>query len=87
MSDYQEIKQLHYEINRLAEENARLKEAIRRIADQDATLSICGGNVKVTMDATLTDEERKAIEYFAAFQWTMVKPHASALRGLLERTK
>jgi hypothetical protein len=42
------------------EEIARLKEAIRRLADQDATLSVVGGNVIVEMDA-LTDEEREAI--------------------------
>jgi hypothetical protein len=36
--------------------------------------------------AVLNAEERTAIEYFASFQWTMVKPHAAALRGLLERT-
>ncbi len=39
----------------------RLREAIRRLADQDATLSVCDGGVTVTMDATLTDEEREAI--------------------------
>jgi hypothetical protein len=27
-----------------------LREAIRRLADQDATLSVCDGNVTVTMD-------------------------------------
>jgi hypothetical protein len=40
---------------------ARLEEAIRRLAKQDATLSVCDGNVTVTLDATLTDEERHAI--------------------------
>jgi hypothetical protein len=35
------------------DEIARLREAIRRLAEQDATLSVCGGNVTVTMDATL----------------------------------
>jgi hypothetical protein len=28
----------------------RLREAIRRLADQDATLSVCDGNVTVEMD-------------------------------------
>ena len=37
------------------EENERLKEAIRRLAEQDATLSVQGGNVIVEMDAALTD--------------------------------
>jgi hypothetical protein len=45
-----------------ADEIDRLREAIRRLADQDATLSVQGGNVTVTMDATLTDEERQAID-------------------------
>jgi hypothetical protein len=45
----------------LLDENERLREAIRRLAGQDATLSVQGGNVTVTMDATLTDEERWAI--------------------------
>lgn len=42
-------------------EIARLKDAIRRLAEQDATLSVCDGDVTVTMDATLTDEEREAV--------------------------
>jgi uncharacterized protein YdaT len=45
----------------LLDENERLRRAIRRLADQDATLSVQGGNVTVTLDATLTDEERWAI--------------------------
>lgn len=43
-----------------AAEIERLREAIRRLAEQDATLSVCNGNVTVTMDATLTDAEREA---------------------------
>ena len=50
-----------------ADEIARLREAIRRLADQDATLSVQGGSVTVTLDATLTDSEREAIE--AAIAW------------------
>lgn len=37
-------------------ENEQLKEAIRRLAEQDATLSVVGGNVIVQMDATLTED-------------------------------
>jgi len=44
-----------------ADEIERLREAIRRLAEQDATLSVCEGNVTVTMDGTLTDDEREAI--------------------------
>jgi len=40
----------------------RLKDAIRRLADQDATLSACDGNVTVQVDGSLTDDERKAID-------------------------
>ena len=47
---------------KLRSEIASLREAIRRLADQDATLSVQGGNVTVTMDATLTDAEREAVE-------------------------
>ena len=71
-------------------ENERLKEAIRRLADQDATLSVQGGNVTVDIDGTLTDAEREAIEYFAAFHGSPREGDAKAadiLRGLLDRTK
>jgi len=45
-------------VDSLAEENERLKAAIRRLAEQDATLSVCDGNVTVQMDdiATLRDQ-------------------------------
>jgi hypothetical protein len=70
----------------------RLREAIRRLADQEATLSVCDGSVTVTMDATLTDEERAAI-------WTVAEAYAAndgdpecegiarAMHGLWQRTK
>jgi hypothetical protein len=45
-----------------AAEIASLRLAIRRLAEQDATLSVREGSVTVTMDATLTDEEREAVE-------------------------
>lgn len=71
-------------------EIARLREAIRRLADQDATLSIKGGDVIVTMDATLTDEEREAVAYAVSEldHWTHgseVIEIANTLRKLLER--
>lgn len=70
------------------DEIASLREAIRRLADQDATLSVQNGNVTVTMDATLTPEERDAVETAAmeadAHQHTQ---RAATLRGLLERMK
>jgi hypothetical protein len=39
----------------------RLRDAIRRLEEQDATLSVCDGNVTVTMDGTFTDEDLEAI--------------------------
>jgi hypothetical protein len=50
-----------WRVQALEAENNRLRDAIRRLADQDATLSVCDGDVTVTMDAMLTDEEREAI--------------------------
>jgi len=73
---------------KLRAEIARLRTAIRRLADQDATLSVQGGGVTVTLDATLTDEERAAIE------WCLSLPmldrdiaRMMPLRSLLERLK
>jgi hypothetical protein len=66
----------------------RLKEAIRRLADQDATLSVCNGNVIVTMDATLTDEEREAVEWAEELAGNCEEfDRVDTLRNLLERTK
>jgi len=74
-----------------------LRLAIRRLADQDATLSVCNGNVTVTMDWTLTDAEREAIERgicslvgvedLSADAGTMDDAAACTLRELLERLK
>ena len=68
-----------------ADEIGRLREAIRRLADQDATLSVQGGSVTVTLDATLTDEERGAIMASQGFWALEDSPHAATLRNLLER--
>jgi len=38
-------------LDEAAAEIERLREAIRRLADQDATLSVCAGNVIVQMDS------------------------------------
>ena len=84
-------------MNDALEENARLREAIRRLGEQDATLSLlCKRDgsqvVTVTLDATLTDAEREAIDAAAhAAAQLYVGPDgvalAATLRGLLERTK
>jgi hypothetical protein len=80
-----------------ADEIERLRLAIRRLAEQDATMSVCGGAVTVTLDATLTDAEREAIEQ--AIGWigspnvedeAMPEdylPITDTLRCLLKRTK
>lgn len=69
-----------------AAEIERLRAAIRRLAEQDATLSACEGNVTVTLDATLTDAEREAIEVVATVIGRADPGRAQALLGLLERT-
>lgn len=70
-----------------ADEIKRLRDAIRRLTEQDATLSVCDGNVTVTMDATLTDEEREAIsEACDEGRWYPKDyHHIHTLRGLLDR--
>jgi hypothetical protein len=66
-----------------------LRVAIRRLAEQDATLSVQGGNVTVTLDATLTDAEREAIrEACDEGRWYPKDYHRiHTLRGLLERQR
>jgi hypothetical protein len=66
-------------------EIARLRDAIRRLADQDATLSVHGGNVTVTMDATLTADEREAIAWCAELLDDLESSEADTLRDLLAR--
>ena len=83
-------------------EIARLRETIRRLADQDATLSVVDGNVTVEMDAKLTDAEREACtacveicdaQARSAYEGQSADTakrwvrKAATLRGLLERTK
>ena len=69
----------------------RLKEAIRRIAERDATLSTSGMDVIVTMDSDITPREWDAIKYLAE----VALPDGSregdeaidAIRGLMERER
>jgi hypothetical protein len=73
------------------DESTLLSEAIRRLAEQDATLSVVNGNVIVQIDATLTAEERRAIREAAdAYEENNEDADceriAATLRGLLERT-
>jgi hypothetical protein len=69
-----------------ADEIENLRQAIRRLAEQDATLSVCDGAVTVTMDGTLTDAEREAIRRAAAVAREMHDTRLKAALGnLLER--
>jgi hypothetical protein len=78
-------EQHYWDCHDAADEIERLRLATRRLAEQDATLSVQGGSVTVTMDATLTDEEREAIEWYAGYGRDGL--HADTLRKLLERLK
>ena len=69
---------------KLRAENASLRDAIRRLAEQDATLSVCDGNVTVTLDATLTEAEHDALEFVVATGRVAMHDEAT-LRNLLER--
>lgn len=66
-----------------AEEIKLLRLAIARIAEQDATLSVCNGNVFVEMDVVLTDAEREAVQFGIAA--VSKDEHAAAMMGLLKR--
>ncbi|NDD52558.1 hypothetical protein EBZ39_01550 [bacterium] len=78
-------------------EIARLTEAIRRLAAQDATLSACCGKVIVQIDAPITDKEREAIiagedaladwalEVVSVARKAFFESHAATLRGLLKK--
>ena len=84
-----------------AKERDSLRLAIRRLAEQDATLSVCDGNVTVTMDATLTDAEREAVERLCeatnesiaddkragGCHWQDDAAAVAVVRSLLERLK
>jgi len=82
-------------MDQAAAEIERLREAIRRLAEQGATLSVCDGSVTVTLDATLTDEEREAVEWFAEVRKPLTRltqrhnreKYKDTLCGLLERLK
>ena len=79
----------------------QLRTALARLADQDATFSVIGGNMIVDVDAKLTDEERAAIKMAIAACKVegelnqacdgrqsfagLWHDHAGALRSLLER--
>ena len=81
-----------------ADEIERLRLALRRLADQNATFSIIGGNLIVDVEPALTTAEREAIGVAAKWCEEPMDPihsktsldamlAADTLRGLLERTK
>ena len=74
----------------LAAEVRRLQSVIAALADQDATLSVQGGHILVTMDGTLTQKEREALKdcvyaYALDDDDEECASIANTLRGLLER--
>jgi hypothetical protein len=77
---------------RLRAEIARLRNAIRRLADQDATLSVQGGNVIVDMECqdllqkNLTAEEREALRDGEGRRTIRLFRMVATLCRLLERT-
>jgi len=71
-------------LDEAADEIERLRLAIRRLAEQDATLSVHGGSVTVTVDATLTHGERQALE-FAIGAYPLDDSVSATLRLLLSR--
>lgn len=78
------------QLEQAADEIARLRLAICRLADQDATLSVQGGHILVTMDGTLTQKEREALKdcvyaYALDDDDEECASIANTLRGLLER--
>jgi len=86
-----EVDEQGDEIARLRRENESLKEALRRLADQNATFSVIGGNIIVDVEPVLTDEERDAIvsavlDYEQNDDDEDCAKMVSTLRGLLERT-
>lgn len=93
---------LSAEIAALTTKNDRLREACRRLVEQDATLSACDDNVTVTVNAGLTTAEREAVEaavdsFTAGADFNdqrgwpamaeRLRERAAMLRGLLSRTE
>ena len=71
-----------------AVEIERLRFAISRLAEQDATLSVCEGDVTVTVavEAALNDEERDVLANVADdARYRALAYTERVVRGLLER--
>jgi hypothetical protein len=79
-----------------AREISILRTALFRLADQNATFSVIGGNIIVDVEPTLTDAERDAVDWAARHPCLFTDDPAldlqsqrvsATLRSLLERTK
>ena len=69
-----------------AEEIGKLREAIYRIADEDALLSVSGGNLFVHMDGTLTEDEEDIIKRIVDDRLNpLLASDARTLRAMLQR--
>lgn len=79
-------KVMKAEIAALHAENDRLRKALCGLAMQEATLSVCEGNVTVTIDARLSPVDVLAVEWASAIarEQCQVAVHKT-LRRLLER--
>lgn len=63
-----------------------LRMALARIADQDATFSVIGGNIIVDVEPTLADAEREAlVSVLNRLCGEMTQDERQTLIGLLER--
>jgi hypothetical protein len=82
-------EQHYWDCHEAAAEIERLRLALARLADQDATFSIIGGNMIVDVDNTLTDAEREAL-IVASIELQALSMsetnYSDAIRGLLART-
>jgi len=74
-----------------AVEIEKLRIALARIADQDATFSVIGGNIIVDVDPTLTEAERFVLrevrDIYSNEDDVKCNEIAAVLDGLLERLK
>ena len=84
-------EQHYWDCHDAAEEIERLRLALARLADQNATFSVIGGNMIVDVDASLADEEqaaiRTAISECESMPTARSREAADVLRLLLERTR
>lgn len=71
------------ERDRLVARVAELESAIRRLADQDATLSVQGGNVIVDMDPHCPYVTGKTTRYCTLTPFTLTAAEREAIEGAI----